>query len=112
MQEFEGKRIKRERKIEKRERKIKRGKKQGKTEKEREKKERKLGKKERDNFQMMPPFLRWIFIIFDFFHSNQPWWLGSLGRQLSHSVDCCVLADGGLNPTCGCFIWFVAVIIN
>ena len=24
--------------------------------------------------------------------------LGSLGRQLSHSVDCCILANGGSNP--------------
>ena len=34
-------------------------------------------------------------------NSNQPWWLGLLARQLSHSVDHGVWANGGSNPRSG-----------
>ena len=37
----------------------------------------------------------------DFKYEIQPWWLGSLERQLSHSVDWCTLAIGGSNPAVG-----------
>ena len=36
----------------------------------------------------------------------QPWLLGLLEHQLSHSEDCCASAGGGLNPAWDFCIWY------